>query len=445
MVLASEPMTVFVGTTLRPKDAPLVEVAALLAARLEAPLRLVHVCEDPRAPLVLGTDQEYLLGTVREGLRRQAEDLQRATGATVQPHLAAGSIVNALVSLAQFELATVLVVGPTTRRLRNTAERVARGSRVPVLVPRAPDRFTAWLRDSEPLRLLVGADLGRAAEAARRFAAVLAKLGPTEVEVALVASPEATHSRLGLAPPDGGLSAEAESALLRELSDAAPTDEVSAALRVISGHGRADAYLVTRADEGKFDVIIVGQRRHSTVEQIWHGSIARGVLQSAAVTVASVPIPIGEVDRSFRRPRVVVVGAGFTDTDHRALAYAIGHAADGARIHLLHVLRPTEIHTSLTPDGSLAELRQAQEHARYQLARIQRDAVLERSISIKTHVLDGVPSEQLLALSERLRAQLLVLGARKRTAVGRVLVGSLARAVIEDSRFPVLVVPARKP
>ena len=438
-------MTVIVGTTLRLEDAPLVEMAALLAARLEAPLRLVHVCEDPRAPLVLGTDQEYLLGTIREDLKRQAEELERATGATVQPHLAAGSVVNALVSLAQFELATVLVVGPTTRRFRNTAERVARGSRVPVLVPRASERLTAWLRDGEPLRVLVGADLGRTAEAARQFAAMLAKLGPTEVEVALVASPEETHSRLSLAPPEGGLSAEAESALLRELSDNAPPDEGAAALRVITGHGRADAHLVARADEGKFDLIVVGQRRQSLLDQIWHGSIARGVLQSAAVTVATVPVRLGEVDTSFRPPRVVVVGADFTETDHRALAHAIGHAADGARIHLVHVLRPTEIHTSLTPDGSLAELRQAQEDARYQLARIQRQAALERSILIEAHVLDGVPSEQLLALSERLRAHLIVLGARKRTAVGRVLMGSVARAVIEDSRFPVLVVPARSP
>lgn len=437
-------MTVIVGTTLRPEDAPLLEVAALLAARLEGPLRLVHVSEDPRAPLVLGTDQEYRLGNVRADLGRQAEDLRRASGATVQPHLAAGSVVDALVSVAQLELATVLVVGPTTRRLRNTAERVARGSRVPVLVPRAPERLTAWLRDGEPLRVLVGADLGRTAEAARRFAATLAELGPTDVEVALVASPEDTRSRLGL-DPRGGSSTAAESALLRELSQSAPPDERAAALRVIPGRGRADAHLVARADEGKFDVIIVGQRRQSLVEQIWHGSVARGVLQSAAVTVATVPVPVGEVDTSFRPPRVVVVAADFTETDHRALAHAIGHAADGATIHLVHVLRPTEIHTSLTPDGSLAELNQAQEDARYQLARIQRDAALERSISIETHVLHGVPSERLLALSERLRAHLLVLGARKRTAVGRVLMGSVARAVIEDSRFAVLVVPARSP
>ena len=58
-------------------------------------------------------------------------------------------------------------------------------------------------------------------------------------------------------------------------------------------------------------------------------------------------------------------------------------------------------------------------------------------------MLEGIPAEQLLALSARVGADLLVLGTRKRSAVSRVLMGSVARAVIEESRCPVLVVPAR--
>ncbi len=428
-------MTVVIGTTLRPEDAPLAEVAALLAAQLETSVRLVHVCEDPRAQLVLGTDQEHLLGPIREALRRQADELQRDTGATVHPHLVSGSVITALVSLAQFELATILVVGPTTRHFRNTAERVARSSRVPVLVARAPERLTAWLRDGKPLRVLVGADLGRTAEAARQFASLLAKRGPSEIEVAHIASPHETHARLGLAPPVHGLSREAEAALLRELSDTAPPDEGSAALRVVAGLGRADVHLVARAEEGSFDVVVVGQRRRSLVEQIWHGSIARGVLQSAPVTTICVPLPIGDVDKTFRLPRVVVVCADFTETDHRAVNHAIGHAAEGATVHIAHLLGAYD-------PPSLS--RQAREDAHYQLSRLKRKiGTVGRSISIETHVLDGPPLEQLLAFSERVGADLLVLGTQKRTTVERLLTGSLARAVMDEARFPVLVVPAR--
>lgn len=428
-------MTIVFGTTLRPQSEPLAELAGLLSVRLQVPLRLVHVSDDPRAPLVLGTDHEHLLGTVRDDLARLAEQVRSRTGAEVHPHLAAGPVVDALSSLSQFDLATALVVGRTMRRLRNVPERLVRASRVPVIVLREPERLSAWLHGEKRLRVLVGADLGRAAQAARAFAATLAKLGSIEVEVAFVASPEEMHARLGLAPPDGELSPEAESAIARELSLAAPEDETSATLRVIGGHGRADAHLVARADQGGFDLIIVGQRRRSLVQQVWHGSIARGVLQASPVSVASVPVPIGEVDASFRPPRVVVVGADFSEVDRRALAHAVGHAADGAVVHIAHVLVPGDVPS---------ELRQAREDARHQLAKLERSVVSPRaSVSIETHVLDGRPAEQLLALSERVGADLLVLGVRKRTTLDRALMGSVAQAIVEDSRFPMLLVPER--
>jgi nucleotide-binding universal stress UspA family protein len=78
------------GTTLTPACQPLADVAALLAKRLNAPLRIVHVSEDPRAPIVLGTDEEHILGRVRAELDEEAERLRTSTGADVHVHLAAG-------------------------------------------------------------------------------------------------------------------------------------------------------------------------------------------------------------------------------------------------------------------------------------------------------------------------------------------------------------------
>lgn len=94
------------------------------------------------------------------------------------------------------------------------------------------------------------------------------------------------------------------------------------------------------------------------------------------------------------------------------------------------------------PDGTWAEARQAREDIRHQLAKIQHVAALERSTS-----LERMSSRAPLGAARRLvRA-----GGRgsardrgtKRTAIGRILMGSLARAIIEVSRFPVLVVPVR--
>lgn len=215
------------GTTLKPDNQPLTEVAALLAARMSAQLRLVHVSEDPRAPIVLGTDEEHVLGPVRGELEREAQRLRALTGADVHPHLAAGAVVSALVSVAEFELARALLVGGGSSAgrnlLGNTAERASRKSAVPVMTLRDTARLVAWLRGERPLRVLVGADLGRAAEAARSFAASLQAVGPCDIQVLLVASPREAHASLGLPPPEDehALSSEAEAAILRELTRAA--------------------------------------------------------------------------------------------------------------------------------------------------------------------------------------------------------------------------------
>lgn len=429
-------MTVVFGTTLQPDSGPYAEVAARLAVKLETTLRLIHVCEDPRAPLVLGTDQEKLLGSIRADLADQAEELRRRTAATVRPHLASGPVLNALASLAELELATALIVGGTSHQIGDPLGRLSRMSRVPVIALREPDRLLAWLRGERPLRVLVGADLGRASEGARAFAGQLADLGPAQVEVAFVASPRETHARLGLARPnDGELSPEAESALLRELSLIAPASERSTQLRVISGRGRADAHLVARADEEGFDLIVVGQRHQSIVEQLWRGSVTSGVLETAPVSVATVPLPPDEPDVTFRPPQVVVVSIDLTDIGQRAVAHAIDYAAAGATVHVAHVLPPI---------GLPSDVRQTREEALHQLSKVERNAGAGRSVTIQTHILKGIPAEQLLSLCERVSADLLVVGVRKRTSLGRAITGSTTWTIIDRARVPVLLVPARE-
>lgn len=432
------PAIVF-GSTLEPACRPLADVAALLAKRMRAPLRLVHVSADPRAPIVLGTDEEHILGSVRADLGEEGERLRTATGAEVQVHLAGGSVVDALVSVARFELASVLVVGGSTRASRSflgtTAERAARQSTVPALALREPGRLLAWLRGERALRLLVGADLGRASEAARAFACALGAVGPVDVEVVLVASPAEAHERLGLPPPvsDHHLSAEAEAALLRDLRRSAPPNETAVRLRVLAARGSADAHLSSLADQGDFDLVVVGQRRHSLLEQLWYGSVARGVLRSAPVSVACVPPQGGAARPLFREPRTVLVATDFTEVGERAVAQALGVVAEQGTVHLAHVV-------SLA--ASEVEARRNREQAWYALSQVTSSEDLNRSGRLERHILEGAPADQLLALADRIGADLIVLGACSQSLADRALLGSVAQAVSERARVPVLLVPA---
>ncbi|NUQ76391.1 MAG: universal stress protein [Polyangiaceae bacterium] len=431
-------MAIVFGTTLRPENQPAADVAALLAKRLNVTLRLVHVSEDPRAPVVLGTDEEHILGPVRSTLNQEAARLHALAGIVVHPHLAAGAVVTALLSVAQWELAAALIVGssPGSSRslLGDTAERVSRKSLVPVITLREPERLSAWLRGERTLRVLVGADVGRAATAARTFGALLGKLGACEIEVVTVVSPREIHAHLGLPPPadDHVLAQEAEAALVRDLARSAPSDERATALRVLPARGGADAHLVSLADKGNFDIVIVGQRRHSILEQLWYSSVARGVLRSAPVSVACVPPPIDAPRPSFRPPRVVVVGTDFTEVGDRALIQAAGIASEGGTIHLAHVMGPP---------SALADVQKLREQAWYALTKLSACDAAGRPATLERHILEGNPADQLLTLATRVTADLIVLGARSHSPLARAVLGSVAQSIAERATMPVLLVP----
>ncbi|MCC7537408.1 MAG: universal stress protein [Deltaproteobacteria bacterium] len=433
------------GTTLAADREPDAEVAALLARRMDVRLRLVHVTQDPRAPVVLGTDEEHILGPVRATLEREAARLRALTGADVHVHLAAGAIVNALVSVARFDLAKLLVLGGGGDAggrvlLGTTAERVSRKSVVPVLTLRDAARLEAWLRPARRLRVLVGTDTGRSSQAAREFAASLSSVGECDVEVVQVVSPPEVHARLGLPPPadEHTLSREAEDALMREIARTAPPGEVGVAQRVLAARGSADAHLVSHADRGDFDLVVVGQSRLSLLEQLWHGSVARGVLRAAPVSVACVPPPVGPPRPAFRAARVVVVGTDIDDVSEHALAQAMGTVCHGGTVHVAHVLSPTP--------GSMSDALRAREQAWHALSRaLALDTPDERAVTVERYVLEGDAAEQLLALSDRVGADLIVLGGRGQSVLRRTLLGSVAQSVLAGARVPVLLVPAPPP
>jgi nucleotide-binding universal stress UspA family protein len=431
-------MTVVLGTDLQPESQTLGEFAGLLAHRLGEALRIVHVSVDPKAPFVLGTDEEHHLGPVRAELEREGERIASATHADVQVHLAAGPIADALVTVAEWELATCLIVGAGIKRswhpLGSTAERVSRKSSVAVLTIRDAQRLASWLSGERRLRVLVGADDGRAARAARSFAVTLGRAAPCEVDVVSVAPPEETHIRLGLPHPPGArtLSPDAVRIVEQELSRLAPDDETSVQIRVLSARGRPDAHLTALASNESFDLILVGQRRRAIVEQIWYASVARSVLNSAPVSVGCVPPAIDASPASCRPPRIVVVATDFSEASDQALVQACAVVASGGTIHLAHVVAQVA-----STDDSIA----AREDAVRKLARLVRNEASRAPCPLESHLLDGDPADQLRAFSERLGADLLLIGVRRRPTLSRTVLGSVAQTLIEITRVPVLVVP----
>jgi nucleotide-binding universal stress UspA family protein len=148
------------------------------------------------------------------------------------------------------------------------------------------------------------------------------------------------------------------------------------------------------------------------------------------------------------RPTVLVA----VDLDRTAddvVATALAHArALGARLVLAHVVPEAaaafpegRIATAANPAG-IPQTPQLVEDARRQLEPIAercRAAGVEAE-SVVTH---GPPAATVLDLADAWGATVIAIGTHGRRGVARVLVGSVAEAVLRRAKVPLLVVPVR--
>lgn len=138
-------------------------------------------------------------------------------------------------------------------------------------------------------RILVGVDGSEGAGRAAKFAAALAKATGATLELLHVYdAPTAVH--LGLK----AISKEE----LREMSEGVARGSVEAAERAIAGlvpaeHrfaiGHPEGELVSRAEETKADLVVLGSRGLRDLEGLFLGSVGRRVLARCRCPVTIVP------------------------------------------------------------------------------------------------------------------------------------------------------------
>ncbi|MFZ5877447.1 MAG: universal stress protein [Nitrospirota bacterium] len=138
--------------------------------------------------------------------------------------------------------------------------------------------------------------------------------------------------------------------------------------------------------------------------------------------------------------RAVLVPVDFSDGSLAALQHAIGCVSpERGTVHLLHVIDPVA--------GGVGE---GQATASRVLARFQdRLAPLAESVSVrgvkaKRHVAVGSVADEILAMAERCRADLIVMGTHGRSGWGHPLLGSTTERVVRRSTRPVLTVKERR-
>lgn len=446
-------MTILCGTDFSQEGGSALRVAAQLAARTNAPLHLVHAVALRESDLVDQGTRAELARNHRQRLVDQAEQLKQP-GLQVFFHVAEGAPDELLLRFATELSASLIVVGALGHRRRSHwqlgshADRLAQRSHVPVLVVRQGDQLEAWAREERPLRVVLGADLTASTTAAMSWINQLARFGRITVSAAHLYWPPEQYERLGLGgvrnyiEPVAVVTETIERDLKAHLSELG--DKLKG-IRIEPHLGRVGDRLAAIAHEEQADLVVVGSHDRGAA-RVWEGSISRVAIQQAHCSVACVPGPHFSSVTDLPHVRSVLVATDFSATGNAAVPLAFAAAEPGATIHLVHIV-PDPVHGTVTPRDIFPPARSMCDKYREvceQLANLIPKSARARDQRAELHVLESHhAAEAICQAAERLGVDLICIGTHGRTGVAKVVMGSVAHAVLAHSHRPLLL--ARKP
>jgi nucleotide-binding universal stress UspA family protein len=429
-----------------------VEVAAALARRRGAPLRLIHVVEPAWLPLpeVAAAGDEP-----PEQLRREAEarlavikaEIENQ-GIAVQAEVALGSPAGAIVRAAQAARPRLIVVGthgrqgPARLLLGSVASEVVQAAVAPVLVVRAggtdPVRWQAG-----QLRLLAGLDGSPAAEATIDWLAN-GPLGPVNLRVVRLYWPPDEARRYGLEPAwqDGEGDPRMLALLARDLRPLLdPLGLPAAALEFRVASVRPAAVLLEQAAREPTDALLIGVAPGGAAA--WNALDFRDLLRRSSLPVLCIPDRRRPAIRPIPALRSILVPLDLSPASAAAVGQAVALlGAAGGRIELCHVHERGRSGRSgdlpLMPALGEADRRQIEDGMRALVPSLGADGP---PIEARVSVAEGdLAPEGILQAAERLDVDLIVMTSHGRSGWKRAVLGSVAEQVTRRATRPVLLV-----
>jgi nucleotide-binding universal stress UspA family protein len=191
------------------------------------------------------------------------------------------------------------------------------------------------------------------------------------------------------------------------------------------------------------DLLVMGTHGRSGFEQLLLGSVTEKVLRRATCPVLTVgrAVPHPRKGPLYRR---ILCAADLSQASRRTLDVALSLATENdARITLLHVISSlpgeADARASLViPEIASLRLTLA-DQARKQLRETVPDTA-RVFCDISERVETGTPWTEILRVASEMDADLIVMGAHTRGALGRMLFGSPTSQIVRRATCPVLVV-----
>ncbi|MCK6586975.1 MAG: universal stress protein [Polyangiaceae bacterium] len=210
-------------------------------------------------------------------------------------------------------------------------------------------------------------------------------------------------------------------------------------VQVQVGEGEPYAAIVSRAEAAGADLIVVGGQRASGLKRLLIGDVAERVVRYAHCPVL--------VARPGPKAARILVATDFSDPALPAVAAAADQARlRSARVTIVHSLDLPDIAASQPrPDlGALIGGGGPPEPVRTELHKAAEErlasAIARFNLPADPVVTDGHPATDIPRLAADLPADLVVVATSGRTGIRRVMLGSVAEAIVRASPCSVLVV-----
>lgn len=138
----------------------------------------------------------------------------------------------------------------------------------------------------------------------------------------------------------------------------------------------------------------------------------------------------------------ILVAVDFSDSSQNAFKVALNMANKySARLILLHVINePVDLRGFYVPHISFEKLEEEIEEGANKMMESFCRQNLDGYGNYESHIVPGLPYEQIIQQADQHSADLIVLGTHGRTGLDHVLFGSTAEKVVRKSPLPVLTV-----
>jgi nucleotide-binding universal stress UspA family protein len=183
------------------------------------------------------------------------------------------------------------------------------------------------------------------------------------------------------------------------------------------------------------DVILVVPEYRTVLEYLWYPRAATRMLSNMPAAMLIWPEEADPDKYLMTTGKVVLVPLDGSAQAERALPYAEAFAEElGWSIMLTHVV-------AMAPDGTLAPSELTYEAAVEYLERVRQRVASHTTRPVEVAAVTGQPAHELLNLTERLPAGLVMVTTHGQSSAGRFFIGVVATNLIRRSPVPVLIVP----